>query len=89
MRFLTMFLATLCLLLTALPCPAAELTDSDGKRITFDKPFTRIISLYPAHTENLIALGCEDRVVAVGGGDPSRASALPCAFRTTPSASWP
>ena len=70
MRFFNFFLAKLCLFLTALPCPAAELTDSDDKRITFEKPFARIISLYPAHTENLIALGCEDRVVAVGGGDP-------------------
>ncbi|MGE5256086.1 MAG: ABC transporter substrate-binding protein [Hyphomicrobiales bacterium] len=39
--------------------------DQSGHRISVDKPFTRIISLYGAHTENLFALGYGGRVIGV------------------------
>ncbi|MEG2204501.1 MAG: ABC transporter substrate-binding protein, partial [Oscillospiraceae bacterium] len=46
------------------PLPAVNsFLDDDGVRIQFDAPFTRIISLYSAHTENLYALGAGDRVL--------------------------
>ncbi len=48
---------------------AAEFTDSDGRTVRFSRPFSRIISLYAAHTQNLKALGLSDReVVAVSPG---------------------
>jgi iron complex transport system substrate-binding protein len=39
--------------------------DQAGRRITVKKPFTRIISLYGAHTENLFALGGGDTLIGV------------------------
>ncbi len=46
-----------------------SLVDSDGKTIQFSQAFSRIISLYPAHTANLMHLGLEKNIVAVGSGD--------------------
>jgi iron complex transport system substrate-binding protein len=40
-----------------------SVTDDEGNTISFDKPFTRIIPLYSAHTENLFALGAEMSVI--------------------------
>ena len=58
---------------TAAPAPADtvshSLVDSDGKTIRFSGAFKRIISLYPAHTANLVHLGLEKNIVAVGSGD--------------------
>ncbi len=45
------------------------ITDSDGNRITFQKPFARIISLYAAHTENLHELGLNQEIIAVSRSD--------------------
>lgn len=42
-----------------------HMTDSDGNDILVKAPFTRIISLYPAHTENLISLGAGARLAGV------------------------
>ena len=42
---------------------ATQVTDSAGRVITFDKPFTRIISLYSAHTENLAAMGGQGALI--------------------------
>ena len=42
-----------------------ELRDDAGRTITVTQPFTRIISLYGAHTENLFALGAGDALVGV------------------------
>lgn len=39
-------------------------TDDAGRKVTFDRPPQRIISLSPGHTETLYALGLGDRVVA-------------------------
>ena len=48
---------------------ATELTDQSGKTIHFDHPFTRIISLYGAHTENLAALGLDKEIIGRTGDD--------------------
>ncbi len=50
-------------------CPALTLTDHYQRRITFDKPFKKIISLYGAHTENLYSLGLENQIVGVSTND--------------------
>lgn len=58
---------------------ASTITDQDGQQITFDRPFTRIISLYPAHTENLFALGLDRQIIGVAKNDsfPEQAQAKP------------
>ncbi|MFP4032418.1 MAG: ABC transporter substrate-binding protein [Desulfococcaceae bacterium] len=39
--------------------------DQAGRRISTEKPFTRIITLYAAHTENLFAMGLDEQIVGV------------------------
>jgi iron complex transport system substrate-binding protein len=39
--------------------------DQSGRRITVEKPFQRIISLYGAHTENLFSLGFDKGIIGV------------------------
>ncbi|MEZ7195800.1 ABC transporter substrate-binding protein [Pseudodesulfovibrio karagichevae] len=55
---------------------ARTLTDDSGRTITFDKPFTRIISLYGAHTENLFSLGLDEQIIGVSTGEDYPAAAL-------------
>jgi iron complex transport system substrate-binding protein len=43
--------------------------DQAGRRIAVKKPFSRIISLYGAHTENLFALGGGDGLIGVAPGE--------------------
>ena len=56
-------------------CPYASATapatfqDSEGKTVTVVRPYTRIISLYPAHTENLVSLGLDTEIIGMEGGD--------------------
>ncbi len=50
-------------------CFAELIVDKDGKRIEFSHPFTRIISLYGAHTRNLVDMGAGEQIVAVGRSD--------------------
>ena len=49
--------------------------DSAGRSITVEKPFARIISLYPAHTENLFSLGLDKEIVGVSRSDDYPAAA--------------
>jgi len=42
--------------------------DSEGRTVTVGRPFTRIISLYPAHTENLVSLGLDGEIIGIEGG---------------------
>ncbi|MBU3982740.1 MAG: ABC transporter substrate-binding protein [Proteobacteria bacterium] len=51
------------------PASAAILVDQEGASISFEVPFKRIISLYPAHTENLLALGLNQELIGVTAGD--------------------
>ena len=39
--------------------------DQSGRRISVEKPFKRIISLYGAHTENLFSLGLDNGIIGV------------------------
>jgi len=48
---------------------ALEIVDKKGRQIIFEKPFTRIISLYGAHTENLYYLDLEDKIIGVSIND--------------------
>ncbi len=48
---------------------ATTIIDQSGQTIEFSKPFTRIISLYAAHTENLYALGLEKEIIGVSKHD--------------------
>ncbi len=59
------FTTSLIALLFASFCYANSIVDRTGKVIKFSKPFHRIISLYPAHTENLFYMGAGKYVVAV------------------------
>ncbi len=43
----------------------AGIVDSAGRHITVTAPFTRVISLYAAHTENIYALGAEGQLRGV------------------------
>jgi iron complex transport system substrate-binding protein len=46
-----------------------QIQDSAGRMIFVEKPFSRIISLYPAHTENLFFLGIEKAIIGVSRSD--------------------
>jgi len=48
---------------------AYEITDQDGLTHSFTAPFKRIISLYPAHTENLAAMGAEKALIGISSSD--------------------
>jgi iron complex transport system substrate-binding protein len=56
-----------------------DLTDSSGNTIHFNRPFTRIISLYGAHTENLVSLGVEKEIIGRAADDD-----YPASITTTP-----
>ena len=43
--------------------------DSSGREVRFAKPFSRIISLYSAHTENICSLDAADLLVGIATGD--------------------
>jgi iron complex transport system substrate-binding protein len=48
--------------------------DNSGQTIKVATPFTRIISLYSAHTENLCSLGAQDLLVGISRSDDYPAS---------------
>jgi iron complex transport system substrate-binding protein len=66
-------IAVVCIIFVAV---AANSDISPGARTFFDqsrhlirieRPFGRIISLYPAHTENLFSLGLDREIIGVSG----------------------
>lgn len=59
------FFTCLFLLIFCSPAQAGQMTDDAGNTFYFDKPYTRIISLYAAHTENLFSLGLEEEIIGV------------------------
>ncbi|MCP4746213.1 MAG: ABC transporter substrate-binding protein [Desulfobacteraceae bacterium] len=68
------FLVLIGLAFVFLPAPCramsynpidAMLIDANGRRITLEQPFKRIIALYGAHAENLFAMGAGDQVAGV------------------------
>ncbi|MDR3088741.1 MAG: ABC transporter substrate-binding protein [Desulfobulbaceae bacterium] len=65
-----------CMVLSPLMAVAGRITDDSGDVLNFERPFARIISLYPAHSDNIMALGAgasligvseEDKELAAGG----------------------
>jgi iron complex transport system substrate-binding protein len=48
---------------------ASLIIDDSGRKIYVDQPFTRIISLYSAHTENLCSLGAEKQIIGISQSD--------------------
>jgi len=63
-------LAAVCmtLILTGLGA-AIEIEDHAGRSISVEKPFVRIISLYGAHTENLVMLGHANAIIGISSSD--------------------
>jgi len=53
--------------LTAAAAPVT-FQDSEGKTVTVTRPYARIISLYPAHSENLVSLGLGAEIIGIEGG---------------------
>ncbi len=66
---LAIFLAIVFLLVLQRNAQAIDLTDQSGKTIHVEHPFTRIISLYGAHTENLVRLGLDKEIIGRTGDD--------------------
>ena len=58
--------------------------DSDNRVIIPEKPFQRIISLYGAHTRNLIDMGAREQIIAVGRSDHQIANLPVISFRDDP-----
>ena len=50
-------------------CNAHQIVDRNGRTLTFEHPFSRIISLYGAHTENLSFLGLDRQIIGVSRSD--------------------
>ncbi|MCX7827710.1 MAG: ABC transporter substrate-binding protein [Thermanaerothrix sp.] len=46
-----------------------SITDDAGRTVALKEAPKRIVSLYPAHSENLLALGLKDRMVGIAQGD--------------------
>ncbi|MDD3813938.1 MAG: ABC transporter substrate-binding protein [Desulfocapsaceae bacterium] len=68
-QYCRLLLAVLLVMSGWHPASAAILVDQEGTSISYDVPFKRIISLYPAHTENLLALGLNQELIGVTAGD--------------------
>ena len=52
------------------------IVDQAGRTVTVQEPFSRIISLYGAHTENLFSLGCGRELIGVGKNETYPPAAL-------------
>ena len=63
---------------------AGPIVDADGRVTVVKKPFIRIISLYPAHTRNLIDMGAGKQIVAVGRSDHQMQGLPKLSFRDDP-----
>jgi iron complex transport system substrate-binding protein len=66
-RILALPLIGLFLFAVSLPSTveAASFIDQSGHTVVIKRPFNRIISLYPAHTENLFFLGLHKEIIGV------------------------
>jgi len=69
MRLRALLFTQCCILLLTSLATAASITDSDKRTLVFSQPFKRIISLYPAHTTNLLELGLNKEIIACGPSD--------------------
>ncbi len=66
---LLMLSVMLTALFVAVNTMAATITDDSGQIVAFDTPFSRIVSLYGAHTENLFFLGLDKEIIGVTRSD--------------------
>ncbi len=80
----SILLIALLLLIHAGAVVAGPIVDADGRVTVVKKPFTRIISLYPAHTRNLIDMGAGKQIVAVGRSDHQMKGLPKLGFRDDP-----
>lgn len=71
-----------CLL--AVPAFGEPIIDNDGKVVQLNKSCQRIISLYAAHTRNLIDMGAGEQIVAVGRSDKQLPDLPTLSFRDDP-----
>lgn len=76
MRTVRLIVVMMALFFVAGRLEAASFVDEAGRTITVVKPFSRIISLYPAHTENLFSLGLDREIVGVSMHEDYPAAAL-------------
>ena len=61
--------------------------DNEGQVVNATVPFTRIISLYSAHTENLCSLGAAEQLIGIDGSDelpPAAAGKPKFSYREDP-----
>lgn len=65
----TLLFTILALIFVTTDCSAFTITDAEGNILEVREPFKRIISLYPAHTENLAALGLREELIGVTAAD--------------------
>ncbi len=78
-KFLSILIITSCLLVACSNNSAnkkkhqletkIQFTDDAGSLVRMNQPATRIISLYPAHTENLFCLGLNQEIIGVSKND--------------------
>lgn len=86
------FAGLILVLLACLAGPADAETsrtviDNGGQAVTVARPFTRIISLYSAHTENLVSLGAAGQLIGIDGGEglpPAAAGIAKFSYREDP-----
>ena len=78
------FLAVLFSFLLTVPAIGEPIIDNDGKVVQANKPFKRIISLYAAHTRNLIDMGAGSQIVAIGRSDKQLPDLPTLSFRDDP-----
>ncbi len=77
-----LFLVLLCLL--PVHTLAEPVVDSDGRVIRTEPVCRRILSLYAAHTRNLLDLGLDQEIVATGRSDRQLADRPRVSFRDDP-----
>lgn len=78
------FVSILLLFLVTASAFAQPIIDNDGKVTQVSRPFQRIISLYGAHTRNLIDMGAGEQIVAIGRSDKQLPDLLKLSFRDDP-----
>ncbi|MCI5220853.1 MAG: ABC transporter substrate-binding protein, partial [Candidatus Electrothrix sp. LOE2] len=71
-----------CLLVA--PVLGDPIVDSDGRVIQPKNSFQRIISLYAAHTRNLIDMGAGAQIIAIGRSDKQLPELPVLSFRNDP-----
>jgi len=65
LKYYTIPTLILLQLLLCSPAQARQFTDDTGQTVNVTTPYTRIISLYAAHTENLFNLTLEEQIIGV------------------------